>query len=72
MFGRGALVLTASAFNLFSWTLSLALMLLGFCSAVKRTTERATERAIARRKARLELRRARYVAMTARNAASPA
>jgi hypothetical protein len=66
MFGRGALVLTASAFNLFSWTLSAVFMLWGFCSAVKRTTERATERAIERRKARLELRRLRFNAMTAR------
>jgi hypothetical protein len=72
LFGRGALVLTTSALNLFSWTFSLVMMLLGFCSAVKRTTERATERAIARRKARLELQRQRYLAMTARNAMSPA
>jgi hypothetical protein len=70
--GRGAIALSATAFNLFSWTLSAVLMLIGFASSVKRTTERATERAIASRKARLELRRQRYVAMTARSAASAA
>jgi len=72
MFGRGAIALSATAFNLFSWTLSAVLMLWSFCSAVKRTTERFTERAIARRKARLERQRQRYVAMIARPAAAAA
>jgi hypothetical protein len=66
LLGRGALVLTASAFSLFSWTLTALLMLLGFCSAAKRTAERATERYGERRKARLELQRQRFAAMTAR------
>lgn len=50
--GRGAIVLGASAFTLFSWLFAAVIAVLGFCAAVKRTTERATERYCMRRKAR--------------------
>jgi hypothetical protein len=50
MFGRGAIWLTASAFNLFSWLLGAILALFGFCSACKSAAERATERYIDYRK----------------------
>ena len=66
LFGRGAILLTASAFNLFSWLLTAIFMLFGFCSACKKTAERATERQIARRKARRERQRLRFAVMTAR------
>jgi hypothetical protein len=52
MFGRGAIWLTASAFNLFSWLLGAILALFGFCSACKSAAERATERYIDYRKSR--------------------
>jgi hypothetical protein len=52
LFGRGAIWLTAGAFNLFSWVLGAALTLFGFCSACKSAVERATERYLARRKQR--------------------
>jgi hypothetical protein len=67
LLGRGAIVLTASAFNLFSWMLTAVWMLFGFCSAVKRFTERATERYGERRTARREFQRLRFAAMTARS-----
>src|SRR5207302_4829899 len=50
--GRGAFLLTTSAFNLFSWMLSAAFTILGFCASCKRAAERATERYCRRRKAR--------------------
>jgi hypothetical protein len=65
LFGRGAILLTASAFNLFSWMLTAVFMLYSFCAACKKTTERATERHLARRKRRLMRQRERFVAMTA-------
>jgi hypothetical protein len=60
LFGRGALFLAASAFNLAWWTLAAMLTLLSFVAALKRTTECATERYCERRRAR----RARETAMT--------
>ena len=66
LFGRGAILLTASAFNLFSWLLTAIFTLFGFCSACKKTVERATERQIARRKARREHQCLRFAVMTAR------
>ena len=40
--GRAAIVLTGAMFDLASWLFSALLLLFGFCSAVKGTTERAT------------------------------
>jgi len=50
--GRSAILLTTSAFTLFSWLFTAVMTVLGFCAAVKRTTERATERYCERRRAR--------------------
>jgi hypothetical protein len=50
--GRSAILLTTSAFTLFSWFFAAVMAVLGFFAAVKRTTERATERYCARRRAR--------------------
>jgi len=50
--GRGAILLTTSAFTLFSWLFTAVMAVWGFFAAVKRTTERATERYCARRRAR--------------------
>ncbi len=50
--GRGAILLTTSAFTLFSWLFTAVMTVLGFFAAVKRTTERATERYCERRRAR--------------------
>jgi hypothetical protein len=52
MFGRGAIWLTASAFNLFSWLLGAILAVFGFCSACKSMVERATEGYLHYRKSR--------------------
>jgi hypothetical protein len=41
--GRGALLLTAGAFNLTLWVFSALLALFGFLSSIKATTERATQ-----------------------------
>jgi hypothetical protein len=68
MFGRGALFLTTSAFNLFLWMLSAAMTIFGFCASCKRAVERATERYIERRKTRRTFAQQRYAAMTARTA----
>jgi hypothetical protein len=64
--GRGAIFLTSSAFTLFSWLFSAAMLVWSFLAAVKRTTERATERYCDRRRARLARERLRFAAMTAR------
>jgi len=66
MFGRGALFLAASAFNLSWWILWAMLTVLGFVMALKRTCERATERYCDRRRARRVRALERYAAMTAR------
>jgi len=52
LFGRGAIVLTASAFNLTMWLFWAALTLLGFVSSLKAMVERMTLRHLHRRKAR--------------------
>jgi hypothetical protein len=52
MFGRGAIWLTAGAFNLFSWLLGAILAVFGFCSACKSMVERATEGYLHYRKSR--------------------
>jgi hypothetical protein len=65
MFGRGALFLAASAFNLAWWIFGALLTLLSIVVALKRTCERATERYCERRRARRLRALDRYAAMTA-------
>jgi hypothetical protein len=50
--GRGALLLTAGAFNLAMWVLSAVFALFGFLSSIKATTERLTLSWLQRSKAR--------------------
>jgi hypothetical protein len=50
--GRGAFLLTVSAFNLSMWIFWAILTLFGFVSSLKRMTERTTERYCARRRRR--------------------
>jgi hypothetical protein len=52
LLGRAALAVGFFAFDAASWLLGVALMALGFCAAVKNTTERITERMIRRAKRR--------------------
>jgi hypothetical protein len=66
MFGRGAIWLTASAFNLFAWLLGAVLTLFSFCSACKSAAERATERYLARRKTRRPLTTRHFAALPVR------
>ena len=49
--GRAAFALTVAAINLVSWVFTAFCTAFGFCSAVKRTTERITERYLRWRKA---------------------
>jgi hypothetical protein len=53
--GRGAFVLTATAFNLATWIFSAILSLFGLAASIKGTAERMTRRSIERRKARLRI-----------------
>jgi hypothetical protein len=66
MFGRGALFLAASAFNLAWWIVWALLTVLGFITALKRTTERCTERYCDRRREKRARAIERYALMTAR------
>jgi hypothetical protein len=68
MFGRGALFLAASAFNLAWWILWALLTVLGFITALKRMTERCTERYCERRRSKRARALERYMAMTAAKA----
>ncbi|MDB5631977.1 MAG: hypothetical protein JWR49_832, partial [Tardiphaga sp.] len=52
MFGRGALLLAAGAFNLTMWVFWALLALFGFLSSIKATTERLTWSWLQRSKAR--------------------
>jgi hypothetical protein len=52
LLGRGALFLTAGAFNLTLWVFSALLALAGFLASIKATTERATQAWLTRKKAR--------------------
>jgi hypothetical protein len=61
LLGRGAIVLTATIFDLAMWLMWAAANLLGLCAALKRAAERATLAVIRRRKAR----RLRVAAMAA-------
>jgi hypothetical protein len=63
--GRGAFLLTSSAFSLFSWMFTAVMMVWGFCSAIKRMAERATERYCERRRSRRTRERLRFAAMAA-------
>jgi hypothetical protein len=57
--GRGAFLLTISAFNLTMWIFWAILTVLGFVSSLKRMTERCTERYCARRRRRIARERER-------------
>jgi len=50
--GRGALLLTAGAFELATWLFSALLVLFGLLSSIKATTERATQAWLDRKRAR--------------------
>lgn len=63
--GRGAIVLIAGAFTLFSWLFAAVMTVLGFCAAVKRMAERATERYCERRRARRATQSLRLAALAA-------
>jgi hypothetical protein len=52
LLGRGALLLTAGAFNLAMWVFSALFALFGFLSSIKATTERLTSSWLQRSKAR--------------------
>jgi hypothetical protein len=52
LLGRGALFLTAGAFNLTLWVFSALLALLGFLASIKATTERMTQAWLMRKMAR--------------------
>jgi len=52
LFGRGALLLAAGAFNLTWWLFGLLFALFGFLSSIKAMTERATYAWLRRKKAR--------------------
>jgi hypothetical protein len=56
LLGRGALFLTAGAFNLTLWVFSALLALLGFLASIKATTERLTQAWLTRKKARRQRR----------------
>ncbi|MHC6156642.1 hypothetical protein ACVSQB_33315 [Bradyrhizobium elkanii] len=69
LFGRGALLLAAGAFNLTMWLFGALLALFGFLSSIKATTERATAWWLRRSKA---LRLKRQMAAQATLASMPA
>ncbi len=52
LLGRGALLLLTGTFNLALWLLSALMMVFGFLSSIKATTERATQSWLDRRKRR--------------------
>ncbi|ABA05433.1 conserved hypothetical protein [Nitrobacter winogradskyi Nb-255] len=54
--GRGALLLTAGAFNLTMWVFSAALALFGFLSSIRAATERLTLSSLQRSRARRQRR----------------
>jgi hypothetical protein len=57
--GRAAIAVTFAAFDLAAWVFGMLLALVGFCSAVKSTTERTTLRYVRWRKRRRAERRVR-------------
>jgi hypothetical protein len=69
--GRAAFALTVAVLDLLSWVFTAFCAVFGFCSAVKRTTERTTERYLHWRKRRRARRQAVAVAHAAAVAAAP-
>ncbi|MGJ4950648.1 hypothetical protein [Bradyrhizobium sp. HKCCYLS20291] len=69
LLGRGALLLTAGAFNLVLWLFGAAMTLLGFVASLKSMTERATQGLIDRGKRR-RLRRMQAATVRAELAAA--
>jgi hypothetical protein len=65
--GRSAILLTASAVNLFSWLLGAVMLVFGFIAGCKRTAERLTQYCIDRGKERRRRECLRFAAMVARN-----
>ena len=63
--GRAAIAVTGALFDLAAWLFSALLMLFGFCSAVKGTTERTTQRYLRWRKARRHRKRIEQLAVMA-------
>ena len=63
LFGRGALLLAAGAFNLSLWVFGALLTLFGFLSSIKATTERATMAYLRRKKARRQREQAAAAAL---------
>lgn len=70
MLGRGAIVVTASLFNLTSWVFWALLNLIAFCAACKRAVERMTQRHLDRRRMR-RMRRAAAAVGSPALAAAP-
>lgn len=64
LLGRGALLITAGAFNLALWLFSALTALCGMLISLKATTERLTQRWLDRKKARLGRRRALPTTLT--------
>jgi hypothetical protein len=60
--GRAGFVLTAAVIDLLSWIFTAFCAVFGFCSAIKRTTERTTERYLRWRKRRRARRQAAALA----------
>ena len=69
--GRAAFVLTVAVIDLLSWVFEAFCAVFGFCSAVKRTTERTTERYLHWRKRRRVRRQAAAVMQAAAAVAAP-
>jgi hypothetical protein len=69
--GRAAFALTVAVIDLLGWVFTAFCTVFGFCSAVKRTTERATERYLRWRKSRRLRRRAVAAAPNAGALAAP-
>jgi hypothetical protein len=69
--GRAAFALTVAVIDLLSWVFTAFCAVFGFCSAVKRTTERTTERYLHWRKRRRARRQAAAVMQAAAAVAAP-
>jgi hypothetical protein len=69
--GRAAFALTIAVIDLLSWVFTAFCAVFGFCSAVKRTTERTTERYLHWRKRRRARRQAAVVTQHTAAAAAP-
>jgi len=69
--GRAAFALTVAVIDLLSWVFTAFCAVFGFCSAVKRTTERTTERYLHWRKRRRARRQAAAVTQATAVVAAP-